>query len=90
MAGDLQEKSLGAVIASNWKRVFQKARRAVVYLDGPMAECLQWNGGIGQLYSAGASAVQAFTSDPPHHPNAKKVSKAYLDCDESERERDWL
>ena len=74
MAGDWQEKSLASVFSSNWKRVFQKARRAIVYLDGPMAECLQWNGGVGQLYAAGATTVQSFSADPPHHPDAKKVS----------------
>ncbi|GFO32234.1 sec1 family domain-containing protein 2-like [Plakobranchus ocellatus] len=45
-----------------WCQVAQKVRRAIVYLDGGMAELLHWSGGMGLLLQAGALDVRDFSS----------------------------
>lgn len=45
-----------------WQRVAQKMKRAVVFLDAPMAEMLHWSGGVEMLLQAGALDVRDFSS----------------------------
>ncbi|CAG0918019.1 unnamed protein product [Notodromas monacha] len=70
---DVSERSFEAMLGSAWRKVLQKTRRAVVYMDGVMAECLQWNGGVSQLFGAGALAVHCFSKDAPTVVGAKKA-----------------
>lgn len=45
-----------------WTEACKKVRNALVFIDGPAAESLHWNGGLGCLADAGAKNVKEFSS----------------------------
>ncbi|XP_039288782.1 sec1 family domain-containing protein 2-like [Nilaparvata lugens] len=45
-----------------WIEVCKKVKNAVVFIDGTMAECLHWHGGVNRLFDSGALACKEFSS----------------------------
>jgi len=65
----LREKGFTA-----WRVVLQHAHKAAVFIDGKAGECLNWNGGIQQLYDVepviicdlnSSQASENFVNHPP-------------------------
>ena len=48
----LERMSLSDFISHFWAEAGKKCGKAVVFLDGPAAECLHWSGGVGLLARA--------------------------------------
>jgi len=45
-----------------WNELFQKVKRALVFMDNVSAEILHWHGGVSSMLSAGAYNVKEFSS----------------------------
>lgn len=58
MSGEEDLISVSQFCEHWWTEIAKKARRAVVFIDDPSAECLHWNGGIQRLLQAGAEDIK--------------------------------
>ncbi|XP_077986469.1 sec1 family domain-containing protein 2-like [Glandiceps talaboti] len=55
-------RSILSCSKASWEDVYEKVKKAVVFIDNACAECLHWNGGAIQLFGNGAAEVKEFSS----------------------------